>query len=83
MTGEELRAARRTLGEIWGLGRPLHAAELGRLLGLRGRDPGQSILDWEERGPSGPAAVAVELMLATGAKPSTFAAAMRSRVLGT
>ena len=36
MTGDELRAARRTLGELWGLGRPLRRTELGRLLGLRG-----------------------------------------------
>jgi hypothetical protein len=77
MTGDELRAARRTLGEMWGLGRPLHAAELGRLLNLRGPDPGQSVLDWERTGPTGPAAIAIELMIATGEKPSTYDAAIR------
>ena len=70
MTGDELYAARRTLGEMWGLGRPLHASELGRALRLGGRDPGESIRDYE-RGKTritGPVSVAVEMMLA-GAKP--------------
>lgn len=79
MTGDELRAARATLGDMWGLGRPLRAAELGRLLGLRGRDPGQSVLTWERDGPTGPAAIAIELMLATGRQPSTFEAAINPR----
>ena len=66
----ELYAARRTLGEMWGLGRPLRASEMGRVLRLGGRDPGASIRDYE-RGKtkiSGPLSVAVEMMLA-GAKP--------------
>lgn len=65
MTAAELTAARRALGELWGLGRPLHASELGRALRLGGRDPGESIRDYE-RGKtaiSGPISVAVELML--------------------
>lgn len=69
MTGDDLHAARRTLGELWGKGRPLHASEMGRALRLGGRDPGESIRDYE-RGKtaiSGPIAVAVELML-TGAR---------------
>lgn len=70
MTGDELYAARRTLGEMWGLGRPLHASELGRVLRLGGKEPGESIRDYE-RGKtkiSGPMSVAVELML-KGALP--------------
>ena len=70
MTPDQLHAARRTLGELWGLGRPLKASELGRALRLGGRDPGESIRDYE-RGKtriSGPMSVAVEMMLA-GAKP--------------
>lgn len=34
MTGEELRAARRALGERWGLGRPLTMGEMQRVCGL-------------------------------------------------
>ena len=70
MTPESLYNARRTLGAMWGLGRPLKASELGRALRLGGRDPGESIRDYE-RGKtriSGPMSVAVEMMLA-GAKP--------------
>lgn len=70
MTPESLYNARRTLGSMWGLGRPLKASELGRALRLGGRDPGESIRDYE-RGKtriSGPMSVAVEMMLA-GAKP--------------
>lgn len=70
MTPGELRDARQALGELWGFGRPLHASELGRALRLGGRDPGESIRDYE-RGKtkiSGPMSVAVEMMLA-GALP--------------
>lgn len=66
MTGEELYAARDKLGELWGKGRPLHASEMGRALRLGGRDPGESVRDYE-RGKtsiSGPLSVAVEMMLA-------------------
>lgn len=47
MTGDELRAARGVLGEMWGYGTPLPMAELGRALRLQGRDPGATIRDWE------------------------------------
>jgi hypothetical protein len=70
MTGPDLYAARFTLGHMWGLGRPLRMAEMGRALRLSGRDPGASIRDYE-RGTtriSGPMAVAVQMMLA-GALP--------------
>lgn len=65
MTPDELRDARRTLGEIWGKGRPLHASELGKALRLKGRDPGESIRDYE-RGTtriSGPVSVVIDMFL--------------------
>lgn len=64
MTGDDLHAAKRTLGERLGLGRPLHGSELGRALGLQGRDPGNTVNKWEGAdGPSGPAAAAVRAWL--------------------
>jgi hypothetical protein len=65
MTPVELRAARARLGDMWGLGRPLKCSELGRAIGLSGRDPGQSIIDYE-RGKtpiSGPIAFLVRVYL--------------------
>ena len=54
MTGADLREARRTLGEMWGRSRPLTMAEMGRILRLRGREPGEAIRDWERgAGPTG------------------------------
>lgn len=66
MTPDQLRDSRATLGALWGLSRPLHMAELGRALKLKGRDPGAAVRDWE-RGHtaiSGPVEVAVSAMLA-------------------
>jgi hypothetical protein len=79
MTGKDIRNARVKLGRLWGLDRPLHAAELGRVLGLAGRDPGRSVLDWEtEKFPiSGPVALSIEAMLA-GFEPATKAEALRA-----
>jgi hypothetical protein len=74
MTPADLYAARATLGLMWGLGRPLKASEMGRVLRLGGRDPGESVRDYE-RGKtriSGPVSLAVELMLA-GAVPPGWA----------
>lgn len=79
MTGEEMIAARATLGRMWGIGRPLKAAELGRALRLAGRDPGQSIHDYE-RGKtkiSGPVSVAVEMMLAGATPPDDMGMIIR------
>ena len=70
MTGPDLTAARATLGQMWGLGRSVKKSELGRILRLGSRDPGESVSDWESgktRIP-GPAIVAVQMMLA-GALP--------------
>jgi hypothetical protein len=47
MTGADMRAARAKLGELWGLGRPLHKAEMGRACYLAPSDPGQPIGDYE------------------------------------
>lgn len=71
MTPEQFRDARGTLGFMWGLDRPLRMTEMGRALRLTGRDPGNSIRDYE-RGKtqiSGPISVAVEAMLA-GFRPN-------------
>lgn len=72
MNGDELREARGTLARLWyGEGAaPLSMADMGRILGLGGRDPGESIHDYE-RGKtkiSGPITLAVRMMLA-GALP--------------
>jgi hypothetical protein len=79
MTGDDVRKARHTLGQAWGLGRPLHAAELGRVLGLGGRDPGRSVVDYERGATrvSGPMALALELLLA-GARPADLEDRLRS-----
>jgi hypothetical protein len=71
MTPNELRNARLTLGNMWGLNRPLHMSEMGRALRLQGRDVGASVRDWERSHTpiSGPVAVAVEAMLA-GYRPA-------------
>ena len=68
MTPAAIRTARAQLGDLWGLGRPLRAAELGRALRLTGANPGQTVLNWEagRREISGPATVAIEMMLAGG-----------------
>lgn len=73
MTGKDIKAARNRLGELWGLGRPLRMAELGRALRLQGRDPGESVRDWERGNTpvSGPVSVAIEAMLA-GYRPANM-----------
>lgn len=65
MTGDELKAARARLGDLWGLGRALHKAELGRACGLGGADPGQSIADYEAGRTTiaGPTAILIRLYL--------------------
>lgn len=79
MTGNDIRNARAILGRKWGLDRPLHAAELGRLLGLKGDRPGETVLDWESGKPvSGPVAGMLWYMLNTKIKPPTFDEAIRN-----
>ena len=71
MTGHELRAARGRLGDLWSLGRPLRMAELGRVLGLQGRDVGATVRDWERgKSPiSGPAGLADAVVVVPGLGP--------------
>lgn len=84
MTGDDIREARATLGKLWkltdtqGEQRPLHTAELARLLRLGGRDPGRSVIDWEKGKTkiTGPVSVAIEMMLA-GHEPPTREEAIR------
>lgn len=47
MNSDDLRNARTALGYKWGLKRALHMSELGRALGLKGTDPGQSVRDYQ------------------------------------
>lgn len=65
MTPAELKTARDKLGGLWGKGRPLHLSEMGRALGLGGRDPGESVRHYErgETRISGPIANLVRLYL--------------------
>ncbi len=80
MCHTDIRAARRELGELWGLDRPLSYSELGRVLRLGGLRPDNSVRDYE-RGKtpvSGPISVALELLLA-GAKPGHFAECLRQK----
>lgn len=73
MNGVELRNARRTLGEMWGLGRPLTMLEMAQVLRLTGSDSAATIRDYEsgKKPVSGPISAAVGLML-DGARPSQF-----------
>lgn len=79
MTGDEMRDARRTLGEAWRLGRPLTMTELGQVLGLAGEDPGATVRDYErgKKPISGPLALALELLLA-GGRPADLAERLRT-----
>ena len=80
MNGTELREARAALGKLWKLDRPLHLAEIGRALRLTGRDPGETVLKWERgNGPSGPASVAIEMMLAGSPPPDDMATIISQR----
>jgi hypothetical protein len=74
MTPKEVRDSRETLGRKWGLGRPLRAAELARLLGLRGRHAGASVLAWEDgrETVSGPASLAIWYMIHSHQLPPSF-----------
>lgn len=83
MTPEQMRDARRKLGEAWGLGRPLTMSEMGSALRLKGKDPGNSIRDYEtgKTTISGPLSVAIDLMLTGARLPEwTIAALMAASV---
>lgn len=71
MTGDDMRDARGRLGDLWGLGRPLAMAEMARVLGLGGRDPGANIRDYEQGKTriSGPMSLAIDALL-SGWRPA-------------
>jgi hypothetical protein len=73
MTGPDIRAARGTLGALWGLGRPLSMSELGRALRLSAGRPNQTVEKWEtgKAAVTGPVSVAVEALL-SGWRPAHF-----------
>jgi hypothetical protein len=78
VTRKQLIVAREKLGKMAGLDRALHASELGRALRLKGQRPGDTVMEWESRGTiTGPASVAIELMLAAGAPPDGWEAVLR------
>jgi hypothetical protein len=76
-----IQRAREVLGERWGVGRPLAAAELGRCIGMAGARTGETILNWsnpdDDRVITGPARTCLELML-LGAIPASAMEAFRS-----
>jgi hypothetical protein len=53
MTGPELKRLREDLGEA--IGRPLSAADMGKLCGLMPGNGADTIRRWQVSGPSGPA----------------------------
>ena len=71
MTPDEFADARSALAERWGLDSPLTPDEMGRCLKLRGRDPGQSVLDYErgKTGITGPIEVAIAGLMAMDEPP--------------
>jgi hypothetical protein len=78
MTRDQLIAAREKLGKMAGLDRPLHASELGRAIRLKGQRPGDTVMEWQQRGTiSGPASVAIEMMLAGAPPPDGWEAILR------
>lgn len=85
MLGDDLRKARIRLGELWGLGRAVYAAELGRALGNTARDPGEAIRDYErERAARVPWALstAVQMMLGGSLPPGGIPRARAARPPG-
>lgn len=73
MTGDEVREARYVLGHRWGCGRMLPKSDMGRILGLSGRDPGYMIDRYEKGTSQVPPHVAVTITLyLSGATPPDF-----------
>lgn len=67
MTPKELEQARDALGQMWRLGGPLKAADLGRLLEIERRDPGATVRAWETgktQDVPGPVSAYVKALLA-------------------
>lgn len=82
MTGDDVNKARLALGQLWGLGRKASAAELGRVLGLRGRDPGETVIGWEKKPAdpvTGPVALAIAALL-DGWRPAELEARLGRKI---
>lgn len=71
MSADQVRAARKQLGQMWGLGRPLSPDELAFELGLGGEAPGKIVVRWErgQSDPSGPCSRLIQALLA-GFRPT-------------
>ena len=65
MTGDDVKAARVRLGEIWGVGRPLSPIELARALGLSPTNGNDHVLNMEKGKSkvSGPIELLIEFYL--------------------
>lgn len=71
MRGHDIKSARKTLGDMWDLGREVSRRELGDVLGFRSARPQDRIFDIERDHDevTGPMALAMEALL-DGWKPS-------------
>ncbi|WP_311276159.1 hypothetical protein [Methylobacterium sp. WCS2018Hpa-22] len=80
MTGNEIKAARATLGEKWGVGRSLTPIEMARALGLSPTNGNDHVhnMENEKSKVSGTIAVLVKLYLA-GANPPDDLEIFRAR----
>lgn len=78
----DLGEARCRLGDLWGLGRPLHESELGAALELSAAKPGDSIRHMEHHPHriTGPISVAVKAML-DGFVPDVVPGGDRERII--
>lgn len=61
MIGSEVTEIRKTLGAA--LGRRLSQRDLGLALGLSADNASRAVRDWESDRPTGPAAVALQLLM--------------------
>lgn len=70
MTGADMREARVKLAAMWGKSRPLSCVQMGRACRLGGKDPGESIRNYEAGVTKigGPVSALVAMML-NGALP--------------
>lgn len=69
MKPEDIVRSREILGAMWGLGRALKAAELGRALGIDRRDPGRTIIGYETGTPIPGTVITLLYLYLSGVKP--------------
>ena len=60
MTGADVKAIRKALGQL--LGQHISVRDLGLALGLAPSNAGDTVRKWEDEGPTGPAAAALTFM---------------------